>query len=146
MHALGARAASVVWVSIMVAASGCTRLAPPVRPSPLAAAAPAPIPVSPFADTPVSFFVKSPHFTPGELVIVRVCIRPDRSIASADVVESSGDRQFDELAVGWARQIKLRSVATDGPPPLVAPCGPVRVEVHSVLEPRVIVRPDNLLG
>jgi outer membrane biosynthesis protein TonB len=85
------------------------------------------------------------HFARGELVIVRVCLRTDHSIASSEVMESSGDRRFDEMAVTWAQRVRLRqSPADDGRP--LASCGAVRVELHDTAEPAVIDGHDDLLG
>jgi len=104
---------------------------------------PPPEPLSPFSDAPVSFLIHG-QFSRGELVIVRVCVRADHSIASSQVIESSGDPHFDELAVDWARRVRLRAHPADGLP--TAPCGAVRVELHSAPEPKVIPGPENLLG
>jgi hypothetical protein len=98
----------------------------------------------PFDDAPVSFVVAAPHFTPGEVTIVRVCLASDRSIASADVMASSGDRRFDDLALTWARQVRLRSAPGDGV--RLQSCGEVRVEIRIPAEPRVISGPDNSLS
>jgi outer membrane biosynthesis protein TonB len=81
---------------------------------------------------------------PGEVSIIRLCVAPDRSIASADVIESSGNARFDEMALVWARQIKLRSLPNDGAP--IQPCGQVRVEIRKPSEPRVISGSDISLG
>lgn len=108
-----------------------------------ASAKPAPAPLSPFSDAPVSFLIKG-QFVRGEAVVVRVCLRSDRSIASSDILESSGDRRFDELAINWARRVRLRSLPTNGTP--VAPCGAVRVELRKTQEPVVVPRADDLLG
>lgn len=105
-------------------------------------AAPKP-PLSPFADAPVSFLIRG-QFTRGELVIVRVCVAADHSIASAQVIESSGDSHFDELATQWAQRVRLRSLPTDGS--AMARCGAVRVELRDAPEPRVIHGAENLLG
>lgn len=98
----------------------------------------------PFDDAPVSFVVAAPRFTPGEVAIVKVCVAPDRSILSSDVMASSGDRRFDELAVTWARQIRVRSAPADGSP--IQSCGEVRVEIRRPSEPRVVSGPDSSLS
>lgn len=100
-------------------------------------------PLSPFSDAPVSFLIHG-EFSRGEFVIVRVCLRADRSIESAAVVESSGDARFDQLAIDWARRVPLRGAIPQGA--RVAACGPVRVELHNVNEPPVIPGSVNLLG
>jgi hypothetical protein len=97
----------------------------------------------PFDDSPVSFVVAGPRFTPGEVTIVKVCIAPDRSILSADVLASSGDRRFDDMALAWARQVRLRAAPLDGS--RVEPCGEVRVEIRAPSEPRVISGADSAL-
>lgn len=90
-----------------------------------------PQPFSPFSDAPISLLVRG-RFTRGEHVLVRVCVHQDRSIASSSILQSSGDRRFDELALEWARRVRLRQI-TDGRP--VAPCGPVRVELRDTTQP-----------
>ncbi len=115
---------------------GCAARARPEPPKRVA--------LPPFDDAPVSFVVAAPRFTPGEVAIVKVCVAPDRSILSADVMASSGDRRFDELAVTWARQVRVRTVPADGSPMLS--CGEVRVEIRRPSEPRVISGPDSSLS
>lgn len=113
---------------------GRQSLAPPAPPQPL----------SPFDDSPVIFTVAGLHFTRGERVIVTVCLGPNHSIASADIFESSGDSKFDQLAVSWARRIRLREAAQGAQP--VASCGAVRVEVRPAQEPRMFNVPADSLG
>ncbi|HTT06057.1 MAG TPA: TonB family protein [Steroidobacteraceae bacterium] len=105
---------------------------PPLPALPAAPPPPPPPPLSPFADAPVSLFVHG-NFARGEQVVVRVCLHPDHSIASSDILESSGDRRFDAMALNWARQVQLRTA----PPPgrAIARCGPVRVELHDAGQP-----------
>lgn len=143
--------AAGVAAGVLLATGGCVPpravRPPPPPPAPRPFAPPlarsAPLPASPFADSPVSFTVHG-AFARGEQVIVRVCLNPDRTIASSQIVESSGDRRFDELAVGWARRVRLRSLPNDGAP--LAACGAVRVELRETGEPALIRRADNLLG
>lgn len=133
------RSAIVIAMVIAVCAvalAGCA--ATPKR------AAPASLGQPPFDDAPVSFVVAGPRFTPGVVTIVKVCIAPDRSILSADVLASSGDRRFDDMAVAWARQVRLRAAPLDGSP--VEPCGEVRVEIRAPSEPRVISGADSALS
>lgn len=122
--------------SVVVAAQA------PAESHPAARAAP-PKPVSPFLDSPVSFLIHG-HFTRGELVIVRVCLRPDHSIASSDVIESSGDAQFDQMALTWAQRVRLRQSSSEGEP--IARCGAVRVELHDATQPSVFGARDDQLG
>jgi len=124
----------------LAAVNGCAR--PVIKPVPVPLAVPRP--VEPFVDDPVSFMVPGRHFPPGEVSIIRLCVAPDRTIASAQVIESSGDARFDEMALVWARQIKLRSATDDGVP--VQPCGQVRVELRIPSEPRVVSGSDVSLG
>src|SRR5262249_39738992 len=102
-----------------------------------------PEPLSPFDDSPVIFAIAGQHFSRGERVIVTVCLGPDHSITSADIFESSGDSKFDQLAVMWARRIKLREAAQGEQ---VASCGAVRVEVRPAQEPRVFHAPYDSLS
>jgi len=128
--------AAVVALGVVVL-SACAR---PVKPD----VASSIIPEAPFTDDPVSFVIAVPHFQPGEVTIVRVCVAPDRTIASTNVMESSGDARFDGMALIWARQIRLRSLPNDGTP--MRPCGEVRVEIRVPSEPRVIAGSDVSLG
>jgi hypothetical protein len=107
--------------------------APPAPPGPL----------SPFDDSPVIIAVAGQHFSSGERVIVTVCLGANHSIVSADIFESSGDTKFDQLAVMWARRIRLRE-ATAGDQ--IASCGSVRVEVRPAQEPRVFRPPGDSLS
>ena len=100
--------------------------------------------MAPFADDPVSFVISERRLIPGEVTIVRVCIAPDRTISSTNVIESSGDPRFDDMALGWARLIKLRSVPANGTP--VEPCGEVRVEIRHSSEPRMLSGSGTSLG
>lgn len=93
---------------------------------------PPPPPLSPFADAPVSFLVHG-NFSRGEQVLVRVCLRADHSIASSDVLESSGDPRFDQRALDWARLVQLRAASVPGR--TIARCGPVRVELRDTGAP-----------
>ena len=132
----------LLLVCVAVTLTGCALSA---RAQPAArVAVPAPVPLSPFDDSAVSFFVRDAAAARGELVIVRVCVGANHSIVSADVVESSGDPRFDQLAVGWARQIRLRTVSANGAP--VASCGAVRVQMRRVPDTPVFGARGNLLG
>jgi len=91
----------------------------------------------------VSFLVHG-NFARGEQVVVRVCLHADHSIASSDIIESSGDRRFDELALDWARRVQLREAPVAGR--TVARCGPVRVELHDSAQPRMGHRIGEQLG
>jgi hypothetical protein len=129
------RTAIVIAVCV-VALAGC---ATTPRPAPVLRLA-----LPPFDEAPVSFVVAGPRFTPGEVAIVKVCIASDRSILSAAVMASSGDRRFDDLAVNWARQVRVRAAPLDGSP--TQACGEVRVEIRAPSEPRVISGSDSSLS
>ena len=133
------RIAIVIAVCVATVA-GCAT----ARPRPAARPAVKHIAQPPFDDAPISFVVAAPRFAPGEVAIVKVCLAADRSILSAAVMESSGDRRFDDLAVTWARQVRLRSPPVDGTP--VQACGEVRVEIRTPTEPRIISGPDSSLS
>jgi TonB family protein len=127
---------AIIIAACIASLAGC---APTPRPGP-----PARIALPPFDDAPVSFVVAAPRFTPGEVTILRVCVAPDHTILSVNVMASSGDRRFDDLAVTWARQVKVRAAPSNGWP--VDACGEVRVEIRVPMEPRVIAGPDSSLS
>jgi TonB family protein len=91
---------------------------------------------NPFDDASASFLVSGARFAAGEFAIVRVCVTPLGTIESADVVGSSGDRRFDEFAVVYARQVRLKTL----PEGLqtVSVCGPVRVEIKAAPMPEAL--------
>jgi hypothetical protein len=131
---------SAIVIAMCVATlTGCAATPKPAR-LPL----PARLALPPFDDAPVSFVVAGPRFTPGEVTIVKVCIAPDRSILSANVMASSGDRRFDDMAVAWARQVRVRAAPRDGSP--IQACGEVRVEIRTPTDPRVISGADSALS
>jgi outer membrane biosynthesis protein TonB len=130
----------IVIAVCIVTVAGCAT----ARPRPTAQAAVIHIAQPPFDDAPISFVIAAPRFSAGEVAIVKVCVAADRSILSAAVMESSGDRRFDDLAVNWARQVRLRSPPVDGTP--VQACGEVRVEIRTPTEPRIISGPDSSLS
>ncbi|HLK70687.1 MAG TPA: TonB family protein [Steroidobacteraceae bacterium] len=84
------------------------------------------------------------RFIRGEQVTVLVCVQADHSIASSAIIESSGDRRFDELALDWARRVQLRTAPVPGR--TFARCGPVRVELHESGQPGVGRGPGERLG
>jgi TonB family protein len=140
------------WV-VCLAALGAVMLsgcAAPRRPPPLPEH-PAE-PPDPFDDTSTSFTVQGARFAPGETAIVKVCVTPEGSIASADVVASSGDKRFDDYALVWARQVRLRSVPqgsqsqSQTPAPTQSSCGPVRVEIHPAAMPGVLSEHSSALS
>jgi TonB family protein len=138
---------------VCLAALGAVMLdgcAAPRRPPPVAAH-PAE-PPDPFDDTATSFTVQGARFAPGETAIVKVCVTPEGSIASAAVVGSSGDKRFDDYALVWARQVRLRSVPqgvpsrSQTPAPTQSTCGPVRVEIRPAGMPGVLSEHSSALS
>jgi hypothetical protein len=133
------RIAIVIAVCVAIVA-GCAS----ARPRPVGQPVVTRIAQPPFDDEPISFVVAAPRFTPGEVTIVKVCLAADRTILSAAVMASSGDRRFDDLALTWARQVRLRSPPGDGS--RLQACGEVRVEIRTPSEPRIIAGPDSSLS
>ena len=138
---------------VCLAALGAVMLdgcAAPRRPPPVAAHRAEP--PDPFDDTATSFTVQGARFAPGETAIVKVCVTPEGSIASADVVGSSGDKRFDDYALVWARQVRLRSVPQGAPSrsqtsvPTQSSCGPVRVEIRPAGMPGVLSEHSSALS
>ena len=141
----------MAW-TVCFAALGAVMLdgcAAPRRPPPVAVRPAAP--PDPFDDTSTSFTIQGARFAPGETAIVKVCVTPEGSIASADVIGSSGDKRFDDYALVWARQVRLRTqpqgvaqgvaqgaaqgAASQSPAPGQSLCGPVRVEIRPAAMP-----------
>jgi TonB family protein len=109
-------------------------------------------PPDPFDDISTSFTVQGARFAPGETAIVKVCVTPEGTIASADVVGSSGDKRFDDYALVWARQVRLRRVpqgvdrGASSQTPTQSSCGPVRVEIHPSSLPGVLSEHSSALS
>jgi hypothetical protein len=111
--------------------------------------APSAVEPNPFDETPNAFVVAGPHFTPGETAIVRICVSTEGVISSADLIGSSGDKRFDDLALVWARQVKLASrtqTAATQTDLAKESCGAVRVEIRGVGLPRGLSGGDSSLG
>jgi TonB family protein len=142
------------WL-VCLAALGAVMLdgcAAPRRPPPVTVHA-AQLP-DPFDDTSTSFTIQGARFAPGETAIVKVCVTPEGSIASADVIGSSGDKRFDDYALVWARQVRLRTVPqgvgpgapSPTPSPTQSSCGPVRVEIRPAAMPGVLSEHSSALS
>ena len=141
----------VVCLAVLgaVMLDGC---AAPRRPPPVAVH-PAE-PPDPFDDTSTSFTIQGARFAPGETAIVKVCVTPEGSIASADVIGSSGDKRFDDYALVWARQVRLRTLPqavgqaapSQTPSPMQSLCGPVRVEIRPAAMPGVLSEHSSALS
>ena len=104
----------------------------------------APEPPNPFDDSSASFVVSGARFAPGETAIVKVCVSPDGTISSANIIGSSGDQQFDNFALIWARQVRLRSVPQGAQSEEL--CGPVRVEIKPASLPPSFADRESSLG
>lgn len=113
------RAPPVILALLLI--GGCAASAP--RP-----VAPAPELPNPFDQDPASFLVAGGRFPPGEAAIVRVCVSPAGQVDRAELLSSSGDKRFDDYAIGWARQVRLRSLPEGLQTEAV--CAPVRVEIR----------------
>ncbi|HEY6451971.1 MAG TPA: energy transducer TonB [Steroidobacteraceae bacterium] len=114
-------------VLCVIGAIGALALLGACSSSRAAARAPAAPEPDPFGDA-ATFIVAGPRFAPGETAIVRVCVSIDGTISSATLIGSSGDQRFDELALNWARQVKLADATQ--PKRTREVCGPVRVEIR----------------
>ena len=123
---------------LLVACLALSACSWPRRTAPVAATPPGPAPVlpNPFDESSASFLVNGARFPAGETAIVKVCVTPEGTISSAAVVGSSGDKRFDEFAVGWARQVRLRNVPQGLQTEEV--CGPVRVEIKAAPLPEAL--------
>lgn len=123
--------ATLLPVACLMALGACSW---PRRPT--AAAAAPPPPPDPFDETSSSFLVSGVRFAAGESAIVKVCVTPQGTIASADVVGSSGDKRFDDFAILWARQVKLKNLPQGAQTQII--CGPVRVEIKTAPLPEAL--------
>jgi TonB family protein len=99
-----------------------------LRPATPAGAPAEPERPSPFDEDPASFLVTGGRFPAGETAIVKVCVTPEGLIGSAQIMSSSGDKRFDDYALLWARQVRLRSLPAGQTSEAL--CGPVRVEIR----------------
>jgi hypothetical protein len=144
-----ARAWTVIALTLCGAMPACSINRRPQMP---VVVTPAPAPqaaLNPFDETPNAFVVAGPHFTPGETAIVRICVSTEGVISSANLIGSSGDKRFDDLALVWARQVKLasRDQSTATQTDLAKEtCGAVRVEIRGVGLPRGLAGADSSLG
>lgn len=119
---------TLLSLACLAALSACSW---PRRPSPVASALP-----DPFDESSSSFLVSGARFPAGETAIIKVCVSPDGTISSADVVGSSGDKRFDDFAVVWARQVRLKSMPQGAQTQEI--CGPVRVEIKAAPLPEAL--------
>lgn len=133
------RTAALILIGLG-ALSACS--APPRRSS---AATPVPPPApNPFENDSASFLINGGRFPAGETAIVKVCVTPQGTIASADVIGSSGDKHFDDFAAVWARQVRLRSLPQGVQ--MESVCGPVRVEIKAAPVPEGLPGRQNALS
>jgi TonB family protein len=117
----------------LILLSGCTLLGPP----------PATTKV-PMQISPAVFSIRGPRFTPGEAAVVRVCVGANGVIASTAIVQSSGEKRFDESAVQWALHAGYRPMRVSGAP--MYSCDEVRVEMHQIASPGAGMGADSSYG
>jgi TonB family protein len=117
----------------LILLSGCTHLAPP----------PATTKV-PMQISPAVFSIRGPRFTPGEAAVVRVCVGANGVIASTAIVQSSGEKRFDDSAVQWALHAGYRPMRVSGAP--MYSCDEVRVEMHQITSPGAGMGADSSYG
>jgi TonB family protein len=98
----------------------------------------------PMEVAPTAFSIRGPHFTPGEAAVVKVCVRANGVIASTAIVQSSGEKRFDDSAVQWALHAGYRPMRVGGAP--AYSCDEVRVEMHQVTSPGAGMVSDSSLG
>jgi TonB family protein len=98
----------------------------------------------PMEISPTAFSIRGPHFTPGEVAVVKVCVRANGVIASTAIVQSSGEKRFDDSAVQWALHAGYRPMRVGGTP--TYSCDEVRVEMHQVTSPGAGMGSDSSLG
>jgi TonB family protein len=94
--------------------------------------------------TPTAFSIRGPRFTPGEVAVVKVCVHANGAIASTAIVQSSGEKRFDDSAVQWAQHAGYRPMRVGGTP--IYSCDEVRVEMHQITSPSAGMGSDSSLG
>ena len=94
--------------------------------------------------SPAVFSVRGQRFTPGEAAVVKVCVHANGVIASTAIVQSSGEKRFDESAVQWATHAGYRPMRIGGAP--IYSCDEVRVEMHQISSPGPGMGSDSSLS
>jgi TonB family protein len=114
-----------------------------------AANVPAKPPAPPIVVTPVDVtttYIASfgHHYPHGQYAVVQVCVAADGAIASTRIVVSSTQKNFDDSALGWARQARYQPQLENGKP--VYGCQEVRVEINLRRDHSVGQGADSALG
>jgi TonB family protein len=94
--------------------------------------------------SPTAFSIRGPRFTPGEVAVVKVCVHANGVVASTAIVQSSGEKRFDDSAVQWALHAGYRPMRVDGAP--IYSCDEVRVEMHQITSPGAGMVSDSSLS
>jgi TonB family protein len=111
-----------------------------VRPKPPAP----PIVVTPISVTTTYIASLGHHYAHGQYAVVQVCVAADGAIASTRIVVSSTQKNFDDSALGWARQARYQPQLENGK--AVYGCQEVRVEINLRRDHSVGQGADSALG
>jgi TonB family protein len=106
-------------------------------------AAPA-VNIKPLEISDATFTTRGPSFGSGLSAAIQLCVGPDGRIVSASVVQSSGEKRFDDFVLTFARQVHVQPRRENGKP--VLSCDTVRVEVNHFPHPGLSLGTDNVLG
>ena len=126
---------------VPLSVGSCAQL---VRVRPLAPSPPTPVIITPVDVTTTYIAAYGHHYVRGEFAIVEVCVAADGTISATRIVTSSTDRNFDESALNWARQVHYHPQLENGKP--VYGCQQVRVEINLRHDNGIGRRSDSALG
>jgi TonB family protein len=129
--------AKPIFLLLLAVVAGCTSELPARQPS-------AKIAVQPLQIADASFTTRGPKFATGLFTMVQLCVGPNGGIVSASIVQSSGEKRFDDFVIVYARQVHVQPRRENGR--AVASCDTVRVEVNHFPLPGVSLGLDNALG
>ena len=133
-------------VKFWVLAVACTMLvacSASVPSKPQAAQVPQ-VTVTPVAVTTTYIASFGHHYAHGEYAVVQVCVAANGAIASTRIVVSSTQKNFDDSALGWARQARYQPQLENGK--AVYGCQEVRVEINLRRDHSVGQGADSALG
>lgn len=99
--------------------------------------------IQPLEISDASFTTRGPAFGSGLFTTIQLCVGPDGRIVSANVVQSSGEKRFDDFVLTFARQVHVQPRRENGK--AVLSCDTVRVEVNHFPLPAGLGS-DNALG